>query len=169
MSIKSLTDWKNSFAEIPLVADQAWKSNWCDWILENVAGMKLAGYVPDSNITFTFNKSTFISSLTDSVPGTSYLPVLASAFEAAIIASTMVLTPPFTTPTLDTVASCTVDPASVAVGKAYILATDIVTVTSDAKNAKIIPEMRKAFAALTYTVTGKVGPNPVTLPAQGVL
>lgn len=169
MSITTLTNWQNSFADIPLVTDQTWKTNWADWIAQNVNQMKLAGWSPGTNITFNWNKALFVSSLPDSSPAIDARIGLASAYETAILASSLVITPPNASPPLDAVTAVIVDPASVVTGKAYILATDISTVTADAKNAKIVVEMRKAFAALKYTVTGTTGGNPVTYSLQGVI
>lgn len=169
MSIQTITTWRNTFADIPLVATQLWKQNWADWIESNVSGMKLAGYTPLNNVNFTFSKSTFASTLIDSVPGVDARINLANAYEAAVLASTMLITPPLTSPAFTAVTSCIVDPASIVVGKTKILTTDITQVITDAKNATIVQSFYDAFKALTYTVVGVIGGNPTTLPAQGVI
>ena len=173
MSILDLTSWQDGFEDLPLKADQTWKTEWAKYLDAMVskaganAGMVLAGYSPPASIKFTFDKGVFESSLLDSDPNVSGLPNIANAFEAAMLVSLMVLTPPMTTPVLDTVVSTIVEPASIAVAKSVILATPPILVESS-RDAEIIKSMRNAFLSLTYTVTGTAGGNPITLPAQGV-
>jgi len=174
MAILGLSDWKDQFALIPLVADQSWKSEWADWVYWCTSkhgafdGMMLAGWAPTTSIDFQFDDSTFASSLADSTPGTA-LANLSTAFQAAMATSVLNITAPMSTPPAEAVASVVVDPASITVASNIILATDLSTPIDDAKNATIITSMRDAILSLTYTVTGTSGGNPATYPNQVVL
>ena len=170
MSINALQDWKDSFAAIPLVSDQTWKDNLADWIDSNVTDMKLAGYSPSSNISFTYDKATFSSSLPDSdTLGSSavFLNALASAFQSSINSSSLVITPPMSSPAFTAISGAVVDAPSVASGMAVINATILSNVEA-AEDSALIPAIRNAFLGLTYTVSGVIGGNPATLPNQGV-
>ncbi len=171
MSISALQDWKDSFAAIPLVSDQTWKDNLADWIDGNVADMKLASYSPSANISFTYNKATFASSLPDSgalgTPAT-FLSAIATAFQSSINSSTLVITPPMSSPAFTAITSSLPDAASVTAGMSAIQAAVLVNVEA-AEDSGLIPAIRNAFIGLTYTVSGTIGGNPATLPAQGVI
>lgn len=171
MSIAALQDWKDSFAAIPLVSDQTWKNNLADWIDGNVTDMKLAGYSPAANISFTYSKATFASSLPDSGAlgsPAAFLNAIASAFQSSINSSTLSITPPMASPAFTAISGALVDAPSVASGMAAINAT-ILTNVEAAEDSAIIPTIRNAFLGLTYTVSGTIGGNPTSLPAQGVL
>ena len=171
MSINALQDWKDSFAAIPLVNDQTWKDNLADWLESNVSDMKLAGYSPSANISFTYDKATFSSSLPDSDTLGSpavFLNAVASAFQSSINSSSLVITPPMSSPAFTAITSSIVDVASVSAGMAAIQAAVLVNVEV-AEDSGLIPAMRNAFTSLTYTVSGIIGGNPTTLPAQGVI
>lgn len=173
MSLMALQDWKDSFASVPKVSDQTWKDNLGDWVYNNTSkygseeGMVLAGYTPPANIDFQFDKDTFAGSFPDSGAILDFNTVLATAWEAAILTSIWVITPPMTNPAFTAVASVTVEPPSLILGKAFLLSMVLVNV-DDAKDSVIIPALRSAFLALTYTVAGTIGGSPATLTLQGV-
>jgi hypothetical protein len=129
--------------------------------------MVLAGYTPPANINFQFDNDTFAGAFPDSDAIPNFNTVLATAWETAILTSTLVITTPMTTPAFSAVASVTVEPPSIILGKAFLLSMVLVNV-EDAKDSVIIPALRSAFLALTYTVTGTIAATPTTLTLQGV-
>lgn len=168
MTVASLQNWKDSFAEIELVVDQTWKNNLGSWMSDNTSGMKLAGYSPSNKISYSFNSSSFAASLPDSDKIPVFSTALATAWEAGVLASTLTITPPMSSPAWTAITSVTVDPASISVGKGLIQAMVLAPVET-ARESPIIPPLRSAFLSLTYTVIGVIGGQSTTLPAQGVV
>ena len=174
MAIRSSEDWANEWENVPLVSDQSWKGNIAAYLydmtskFDSFAGMVLAAWEPKANIDFQFDSSTFESTLLDSsFDPPNGLENTATAWEAAILTSTLTITPPTSTPATDTIASVIVDPPSIAVGKAAILSTDL-TPVSDAKDSDYIVKLRQAFLSLTYTVQASLSGTPTTYPTQTV-
>lgn len=177
MAIAALSAWKDDFPDaLPPVADDSWKSNLALYIADHVADLKISGVFasPDVNAgSFTWNVSAFQSALSGNSAA-----VLANAWEAAMLASTIVVLPgafvgsdsPATK--FSVVASAIFDPSSIAAGKTIVLSLAGAPATANASESLFPVKMRDAFLALTVTVTGTNSvvptPAPLSFPAGAV-
>lgn len=91
--LEPLSTWKNGFANLPLVADAAWKQNLADFVDGLVTNkLTIAGITP--NAVFTFNKTVFRAGLEPLVATTNTLQAattLAQAWGSAVMASSVVV------------------------------------------------------------------------------
>jgi len=179
MSIGSVGDWQNEYADIPLVSDDSWKQTLADYLgglLDNLLTLQTYSPAP----IFTFGKAAFVTGLAGADPSTpgSGVAALQTAFSAGVLASTMIATPPvsFTpvTPatTFSVVVSTLPDAPSIAAGQAKIAELSSAAETSDPLLSDFPVILREAFLLLTYTVIGTNSvaptPGPLTDPLRGV-
>ncbi len=182
MALKSESDWKSEYAKLELVSDQkengvfVWITNLANYIEDMVKDMTLKSYSPPP--TFTFNKTTFISTLgaTTVIPPNG-VATLSSAFNLALGASTMLLTFPCDTTgtsspaTTFSVGVTTVLPTSLTQGAQAILGLAEIPeeeFTSKAEDSKFPIILREAFAGLQYTTIGSNSVTPTVQPFTDV-
>ncbi len=150
------TAWKD---ECPPVPDASWKQNLANFIdarVTNKLSTSALFSAPGTGaMTFTFGKSAFLGALSDSKPAS-----LASAVEAGILASTVVVAPgafigsdaPATKFSVVTVAI--VAPASAALAKAKVLSVMGLPPTQNADQSQFPVILREAFLLLKISTTG---------------
>lgn len=185
MAIDALQIWKDELAALPKVADTSWAANFAAWYADRLAGITTspAALVP-SGFVFTFAQPAFAAQLLALGPETSALAGItgfANAWEAALNATTVVVAPgsaipPPTPPTIfSVVISTTIDPASIAAGKAKLLELVTAPPVADPQNSQFPVKFREATLLLTITVIGldsqpppSAGPGPQPLTAANV-
>ena len=174
MVLADAAAWQTAWATVPAVKNDSWKANLANKVDSLVTGLLTTNGLfkapGQPALTFTFAKSTFQGALTDNKPAT-----LANAFETAILASTYVV--PINsfigtdTPAtkFSAVASCVVDPASVALAKAKFLEIVGLEPVKAANKSQFPVKLRDAFLLLTVTTTGtnSVAPTPSPLTDPG--
>ena len=179
MATPSESTWQNDYADIPLVSDDSWKQTLGDYLEALLSSLlTLQTYSPAP--VFTFGTSAFVSGLSGSdpaVPGSGII-ALQTAFNAGVLASTMVVapgtsfTPPTPATTFSVVTTTLPDVPSIALGVAKIAELSAAEPTSDPLLSEFPVILREAFVLLTYTVIGtnSVAPTPAPLtdPLRGV-
>lgn len=174
MATPDVEIWQEDYADIELVSTDAWKQNLADYLeVQLTESLTLTTYSTDPE--FTFDKAAFVTGLAGAgAPGTG-VAALQTAFDAAVLASTMVTFPmsgfdPLSVATIfSVVTSTTVDPLSIVAGKAKIAELDGATPTSDPLLSKFPVILREAFLLLTYTVIGLDSTFPTPIPLTDAL
>ena len=168
MALGSATDWKNAFAAMDKVDDDAWKDNLANTIDGLVTGkLSSPGLLNESGspaASFTFGKAAFKSGLS----GEGTAAVISSAMQAGLAASTITVPAKSyvgtSTPasTFSVVTTVVLDPASITLAVAKVLTIAGKAAVSDASESAVPPIFREAFLLLTMTTTGS---NAVSPPA----
>lgn len=176
MAIDILDTWKTEWANLPKVNDDSWKSNLADYLEARTLDLKIQSYTPDSNISFIFNKSVFLSNLTgiDSGIGNGAI-VIGTAFKSAIDVSTIAVTAPISigpaspTTTFSVVTASTFDPAASALASLKIAELANAEPVEDAIDSDYPVKIRDAVLLLTVSVGGlnSVSPTPGPLVDLG--
>jgi hypothetical protein len=171
MAIDSLTVWQNEWANLPKVIDDSWKENLANYIEARILNLKLSSYVPNTNISFSFNKDTFIAGLSsvDSGLGNGAI-VIGQAFSAAMLLSTLSLTAPISignpTPTTTyssvTTSIFNVLSASAAASKIAELAG--APNVLDPLESEFPIKLREAALLISADITGLDASTPTPLP-----
>lgn len=171
MAIDSLNIWQDGWAALPKVNDDSWKANLGDYIESRIASLKLLSYVPNTNISFSFNKTLFVASLTgiDSGLGNGAV-VIGEAFKTAILASTLALVVPISignplpATTYSAVSSVIFDSASALLASSKIAELVNAPPVTEAKNSEFPVKLREAALLLTATISGTDTTTPTPLP-----
>jgi hypothetical protein len=164
MAIDPLSTWKSELANLPKVADTSWAANFANYYADRIVNITTdpSALVP-SGFVFTFAKPVFQSQLLALTPTNSALAGItgfANAWEAAILASTVVVAPgsfkPPTSPTtlFSVVISTIIVPTSIAAGKAKIIELVSAPPVEDAMDSQFPVKFRDATLELKITVTG---------------
>jgi len=190
VSVDVLQVWKDELENLPKVANSSWAGNFANWTGDRVdaaAAQDGVGIATDpaalvgpsgNAIVFSFNRSQFetgllsLSPTTDAVAG---ITGFANAWEAALLASTATgipasyIPPASPSTTFSSITSTTIDPASIALGKAKILELIGSPPVASGQDSQFPIKFREAFLLLTVTVVGQDsssnGPFPLTAAA----
>lgn len=171
MAIDSLNIWQDEWANLPKVNDDSWKSNLGDYIESRIANLKLLSYVPNTNISFSFNKTLFVDSLTgiDSGLGNGAI-VIGEAFKTAILASNLTLVVPISignlspTTLYSSISSVIFDPASALLASSKIAELVNAQPVADALDSEFPVKLREAVLLVTATITGTDSTAPTPIP-----
>ena len=179
MSIDSLADWKTEFANLPLVIDDTWKQNLADYISDRITSkLNLLTYSPQ--VTFTFNKSAFVSALGSVTPalgnGVDQIAVgfVNGCIGGLVVAPGTAFGAGIPATTFSTVATSIFDAPSLALASAKIIELKSATPVADVSDSIFPGKLREACLLLTATVIGldstppAAGPLPLTDPLRGV-
>lgn len=185
MSIAPLQNWKDTFANLPKVADTSWAANFAAAYAGLITGITTdpAALVP-TGFLFTFAQPVFAAQLLALTPvgdALSGITGFAAAWEAALLASVaLVLPASFVPPTspatlFSAVTTTTITPVSIAAGKAKILELVTAPPVADAQDSQFPIKFREATLLLKITVVGlnslpppPAGPGPQPFTAANV-
>lgn len=178
--------WKAQYELIPkdgvLAAPQG-ALNIANYVSQRVTGkLTLAPIIGGPPAIFTFNPAAFAAPLSALVPSPDPITgktAMANAWQAAALASVMLVTPGAyvgapTPATIFSVVACVVNPASVAAAYAALLSS-MLALQATPLPSQIPDLLYAAFASLTYNLTGlnsippPAGPLPLTAIAVPVL
>jgi hypothetical protein len=177
MSLEPLSVWKSTLAALPPTAG-AWYIPFASWYAARILPISPdPGVFVAAGFLFTFNVSVFQTQLSLLTPVNNALAGItgfANAWEAAILASTVVvspgsaLVPPTPATTFSAVATSLIDTTSIALGKAKLLELVSAPQVPDANDSEFPEKFREATLLLTMTVTGINSivpvPTPLTAP-----
>lgn len=178
--IDGLSTWQTTFAALPKTLGPEWSTNIATWALARVVAAELQTLTDAVPPTFLFSDSTFASQLATLLPTldpSSAAMGVANAFEAAILASSLLVEPgsfvgTSTPATLFSVVNTAlIDPPSIVAAKAKVLELATALPVDDAEDSAFPVILREAFLLLTGTVTGlnsvppPAGPNPLVAAA----
>jgi hypothetical protein len=179
MALEPLNIWKSTLAALPPTAG-AWAPQFSAWYAARILPIS-----PDPSIfvaagfLFTFNSAIFQTQLTALAPVNNALAGItgfANAWEAAILASTVLvspgsaLVPPTPATIFSVVATSLIDTSSIALGKAKLLELVSAPQVPDANDSQFPEKFREATMLLTMSVTGinsivpPAGPLPLAAP-----
>lgn len=177
MAIDVLQIWKDELANLPKVGDNSWVTNFSTWYADRIVNIEPdPSFLVPIGFIFTFAKPVFETQLLTLTPTNDQVAGItgfANAWEAALLASTIVIAPgtyiPPATPatTFSIVASSIIDLTSIALGKAKLLELVTAPPVADAQNSLFPVKFREATLLLTITVSGTnsvsppAGPNPL--------
>jgi hypothetical protein len=185
MTIDGLGTWQSELALLPKVADTSWANNFASWYADRIIGITTdpTKLVP-TGFVFTFAQSLFASSLLSLTPTadtTAGITGFANAWETALNATVAVVgpgsfIPPSTPNTLfSVVTTTTIDPASIALGKAKLLELITAPPVADPLSSLFPEKFRDATLLLTITSIGldsepipPGGPGPQPLTAANI-
>lgn len=180
MAIDPLSTWKSTLAALPKVADTSWAANFAAWYAGRIVAITTdpASLVP-TGFVFTFNQALFASQLIALTPvndALSGITGFANAWEAAILATTVVVAPgtfqPPTSPAtlFSVIATTVIVPASIAAGKAKIIELASSPPVADVNDSEFPLKFREATLLLKINVTGtnSVTPTPGPLSVLNV-
>ena len=177
MPVDPLDLWKTTLAALPPSDGPNWTNEFSNWYASRIIGIS-----PDPSalvapgFVFTFGLAAFQSGLAALVPTTdpvSGINGFASAWESAILASTVVLTPPadiqppnppattFVVGLLPTITI--IDPASIVAGKTKLLELTSALPTDNPLDSQFPVKFREATLLLTISVNG-YSANPAAPP-----
>ena len=177
MSLEPLSVWKSTLAALPPTNTGAWSANFASWYATRTLPIS-----PDpsvflaSGFLFTFNSAIFQTQLSALMPvnnAVAGITGFANAWEAAILASTVLVAPgsalvPPSPPTIfSVVATSIIDAPSIALGKLKLLELVSAPQVPDANDSQFPEKFRDATMLLTFTVTGinSIAPVPTPLVA----
>ena len=161
MAIDSLSTFQTTFkADIIPTKDDSWMDNLTNWVSARVTGLQASG-IGGPNVLWVFNSAVFKAGLSAiSVEAANGVSGLASSFQSAINASTIVMQPGSfigsATPanTWSVVSTTMFTPSSVLVGKAKIEELASAPLVNDAINSQFPVKIREAFLLLTIDTSG---------------
>lgn len=179
MAVDPLVTWKSTLATLPKVSDTSWAANFASWYADRIVNIETdPSSFTASGFVFTFAKPIFQSQLLSLTPTNNALAGItgfANAWETALNASSVIVGPgsfqnPATpTTTFSAIISSTIDPTSIATGKAKILELVTAPPVADANDSQFPIKFREATLLLTITVIGldstptPAGPLPLTV------
>lgn len=185
MAVQPLDTWKTTLAALPKVTDTSWAQNFANWYFSMISGISPdpAAFVP-VGFVFTFPTPLFASQLqtlppvADAVAG---ITGFANAWETALNGTTIVvgpgsaIPPPSPTTIFSAVFTATIDPPSIAAGKAKLLELVTAPPVANPLDSQFPIKFREATLLLTFTVTGldsqpppSAGPGPQPLTASNI-
>ena len=177
MPVDALQDWKDELENLPKVSDSSWSLNFAEWYADRIVNIEADSLVLDTSagFLFTFAEATFALALSSLAPTTDPVAGItnfATAWEGAILASIVVVSPgafipPSSPATIFSVVTGTViDPPSIAAAKAKIIELSSSSPVDDPQDSEFPVKFREATLLLTITVTGlNSAPTPVPLVA----
>lgn len=187
MTLEALSTWQSTFKDQVVPTEGSdWPDNFTDWYAERVDSPRLS--LPGLTIAapplpVTFGKAAFkaiYSTLTVGLTQAAAMAIIANAWEAGLLASTVSVLPgdsigtPSPATTWSSVTSCVFDTLSIAAGKNKILELVGAGNVDDALDTPAVVKFREATLLLTVTTTGldstpsPGGPLPLVDAARAV-
>lgn len=177
MTLEALSIWQSTFeTDLPPVSDASWPDSMTDWYAERIdtplltlPGLTLAA----PPLPVTFGKAAFKAIFSALVPGltqASAMAIIANAWEAGLLASSVVVKPldsigvPSPATTWSSVTTSIFDLPSIALGKLKILELIGAPNEGDAKDSLTPVKFREATLLLTVTTTGLNSVTPTAGP-----
>jgi len=184
MAIESLSNFKSSFANLPIATAAEFPANLADWFEDNILILALAG-VGGAGLSFSFDKSTLITQLTalptTPQPEASAIAALANCFVSSLTSSTYntqvgtyLSEPPLPANTFGSVTSTTPNTSSVGAKIEEMIGTDPDSV-QDVDDSPFPEKIRDAVLTILITTIGfdqtppATGPLPLTDAARSVI
>ncbi len=187
MTIEALNIWQSTFKDEVIPTDgPEWPSVFTNWYAArfDTPNLSLPGLtIASGNLPVTFGKAAFEAVFSTLAPGLTQaaaMAIIANAWEAGLIASTVSVLPgdsvgaPLPATIWSVVSASIFDPASVVLGKAKILELIGAENVGDALDAAAPVKFREATLLLTATTTGldstpaPAGPLPLVDTARAV-
>ncbi len=186
MPMDLLPIWIDEIAKIKPDSTNSgsWANTLADVVDKRVTG-KLNIVAIKGQVSFTFKKDVFAQLLKLALPATTPLPLqkVANAWEAAVMASTLVVAPgayilPTPTPATGfaSISASIILPPSIATGKTLLLQKLLSLPPVNVANLSMLgPALFAAFSALQASVTGidlvtpPAGPHPLVVPTSPVI
>lgn len=184
MAVDDLSIWKDTLALLPKVADTSWALNFANWVAARVILIEpdptqlLLASPPPVGFTFIFNSALFSSNLLSLTPVNDALSGISGFADAWANTVKSIIYPvginvlmgasaPPTSPatTFSIIASVSIDPASIELGKAKLLELVTAPPVADPKDSLFPVKFREAFLELKINISGtnSVAPTPAPL------